>query len=91
MAIELILSDGGGPLKFQPGLPANYNGPILRGALALSANTNNGELVVQELTGDDYSIRFSIAKFFKKITVTGNIPGHGIYSYFMLKNGLRNN
>lgn len=89
MAIELTLSDGGGLLEFQPGLPADYNGPILRGAIGLSAKTNTGQIIIQELAGDQYSIRFSIARFFKKITATGNIKKQGLYSYFMLKNGLR--
>lgn len=89
MAIELTLSTGGGPLEFTKGLPIDYNGPLLRGAIAISAKTNDGQITVQELTGDDYSIRFSVVKFLKRITATGNISVPGLYSYFMLKNGIR--
>ena len=88
MAIEFTLSNGG-QLEFQSGLPADYNGPILRGAIALSSRTNIAELVVQELTGEHYSIRFIVCKFLRQVTATANIHGRGLYSYFMLKSGLR--
>lgn len=88
MAIELTLSHDG-PLEFQPGLPSNYSGPILRGASAFSTKTNLAELVLQELTGENYSIRFLIGRFLKKVYATGWIHTHGLYSYFMLKNGTR--
>lgn len=88
MNIELSLSNGG-LLEFQPGLPPDYSGPILRGAVALSARTNDAQLVLQELAGEYYSIRLSIGKFLKKIEASGNILAQGLYSYFMLKNGVR--
>lgn len=88
MAIELTLSNGE-LLEFKPGLPADYAGPILRGARALSTKTNIAELVLQELTGKHYSIRFIIGKFLKKVNASGWIHTDGLYSYFMLKNGTR--
>jgi AraC-like DNA-binding protein len=88
MAIKLTLSNGG-LLEFQSGLPADYKGPILRGAVALTSRTNIAELIVQELAGEHYSIRFSICKFLRQVTATGNIHARGLYSYFMLKSGLR--
>lgn len=88
MAIELTLSNGE-PLEFQPGLPSDYAGPILRGAVAFSTKTNLAELVLQELTGENYSIRFIIGRFLKRVNVSGWIHTHGLYSYFMLKNGIQ--
>ena len=88
MAIELTLSNGE-LLEFQPGLPSDYAGPILHGAIALSAKTNIAEVIVQELVGDQYAIRFSIGRFLKKVTASGQIKTGGLYSYFMLKNGVR--
>ncbi len=88
MAIELILT-GNGPLEFKAGLPSDYDGPILRGAVASSTKTNLAELVLQELTAENYSIRFIIGRFLKKVSATGWIHTHGLYSYFMLKNGIR--
>lgn len=88
MAIELTLSNGE-LLEFQPGLPSDYAGPILHGAGALSTKTNIAELVLQELTGEHYSIRFIIGKFLKRVNASGWIHTDGLYSYFMLKNGTR--
>ena len=88
MSIELTLSHDG-PMEFQPGLPPGYSGPILRGAIALSAKTNLAELVLQELAGENYSIRFIAGRFLKKVYASGWIHTQGLYSYFMLKNGTR--
>lgn len=88
MAIKLTLSNGD-ELEFHPGFPDEYNGPILRGAVALSAKTNIAELIIQELTGDQYSVRLIIGKFLKKVTASGSILIPGLYSYHMLKNGMR--
>ncbi|TMI92050.1 MAG: helix-turn-helix domain-containing protein [Bacteroidetes bacterium] len=89
MAIELTLSNGGGQLEFVKGLPTEYNGPVLRGAIAVFAKTNVGQISIQELTGEGYSIRLGVAKFFQNIVATGSINLQGMYSYFMLKNGMR--
>lgn len=88
MAIELTLFNNE-LLHFQQGLPSNYTGPLLRGARTLSTKSDIAELVVQELTSDHYSIRFSVAKFFKDVIANGNISVQGFYTYFILKNGLR--
>jgi AraC-like DNA-binding protein len=86
--MELILSNGA-PLKFEPGLPSDYSGPILCGATSFQAKSNVAELVIQELQGEYYTIRFLIGKFLKKINAKGWIHSNGLYSYFMLKNGTR--
>jgi len=88
MAIELTLANNG-LLVFHPGLPPDYSGPILRGSIAVSAKTDLADMVVQEFSGEEYSIRFIIGTFLKRVTAKGHIQNRGLYSYFMLKNGLR--
>jgi len=89
MAIEISLSNTNGPIEFERGLLPDYNGPKLRGAIALSAKTNSGQFVIQELKTEEYSIRLSVVKFFKNITATGSLNTRGLYSFFLLKSGLR--
>src|SRR5580765_5683548 len=89
MAIDLTLTNGSGQLELEKGLPAEYNGDVLRGSIAVFAKTNIGQITLQELEGEGYSIRLGVAKFFKNIIATGNINVQGLYSYFMLKNGIR--
>lgn len=76
-------------LQFQRGLPAEYKGPILKGATVLYAKNNVVDLTVQEIRNEDYSIRFTIAKFLKSVVAISNITVHGLYSNFMVKNNLR--
>lgn len=87
MAIVLTLPGNG--LEFHPGLPADYSGPVLQDSIAISSKSHLANLVIQELACDQYSVRFSIGRFFKKVTTIGNIGLHGLYSFFMLKNGFR--
>jgi AraC-like DNA-binding protein len=88
MNIELTLSNGS-PLELGPGLPPDYTGPILRGAVALSAASEDGHFVIQELAGELYSIRLTVGNFFKTIKASGKIITRGLYSYFMLRHGVR--
>ncbi len=87
--IKGVKLNGDVALEFQAGLPSDYAGPTLRGSGANFAKSDIAQVVIQELAGDYYSIRFSVGKFFKRVTATGNIHRQGLYSYFMLKNGLR--
>ncbi len=88
MPIDLTLSNQP-PLEFQPGFPAHYQGPVLRGAAVTYAKTNIADLVIQELAGEDYSIRFSLGKFLSRVTAAATIRNRGLYSYFLLKNSTR--
>ncbi len=88
MNIELTLSNNG-PLEFSPGLPSNYTGPFLPGAVAVYAKSNSALVVLQELAGEHYSIRVSAGRFLKRVNALGFIRLQGLYSYFMLKNGIR--
>lgn len=86
--MELTLSNGN-LLEFETGLPTHYHGPILRGAISLRAKSNLSEIIIQELPGDYYTIRFIVGKFLKKVHAKGWIHSIGLYSQFMLKNGVR--
>jgi len=88
MNIELTLSNDS-ILEFQPGLPPDYNGPLLRGSTAVSAKTNIAEVVLQQLTGVDYFIRLSSGRLPKKIFAKGWAAQYGLYSNFILKNDAR--
>ncbi len=88
MNIELTLSNDS-ILEFQPGLPPDYNGPLLRGSTAVCAKTNLAEVVLQQLTGIDYFIRLSSGRLLKKIFAKGWATQYGLYSNFILKNDAR--
>jgi len=76
-------------LEFQPGLPPDYSGPLLRGSTAVSTKSNNAEVVLQQLTGVDYFIRLSSGRLLKKIFAKGWAAQYGLYSNFILKNDAR--
>ena len=86
--IELSLP-GGSILEFQKGLPPNYRGYLLRGASAVFAKTNLAEIVLQQLTGINYYIRYSTGRLLKKITAKGWVKEYGFYSNFLLENDAR--
>ena len=88
MPIELTLAHDE-RLDLQYGLPPDYRGPILRGGINFSTKTNLAELVLQEIPGENYSIRFVSGKILKRISARGWIHTLGLYCYFMLKNGIR--
>ena len=88
MAIELTLAHDE-RLDLQYGLPPDYRGPILRGGINFSTKTNLAELVLQEIPGENYSIRFVSGKILKRISARGWVHTLGLYCYFMLKNGIR--
>lgn len=88
MSIELTISQNG-VLEFKSGLPNHYNGPILKGAIAYFTKTNLADLVLQEIEGEGYCIRFVIGKFLKRVQLSGLINTEGLYSYFMLKSNIR--
>jgi len=88
MNIELTLPNDS-ILEFQPGLPTDYKGPLLRGSTAVSAKTNLAEIVLQQLNGVNYFIRLSTGKFLKKISAKGWAEQYGLYSNFILKNEAR--
>jgi hypothetical protein len=88
MNIELTLPNSS-ILEFQPGLPPDYRGYLLRGSSAVFAKTNLAEIVLQQLTGVDYYIRLSTGRLLKKIFAKGWTSQYGLYSNFILKNDAR--
>lgn len=88
MNIELTLPNNS-ILEFQPGLPPDYSGYLLRGSSAVFAKTNLAEIVLQQLTGVNYYIRLSTGRFLNKISAKGWTTQYGLYSNFMLKNEAR--
>lgn len=88
MKMECILLNGEF-WNLHSGFSPNYRDIILKGAVVRSTKSDSAELTVQELSGEHYSIRYSIGRFFKKIKAEGTIKIAGLYSCFMLKHGLR--
>lgn len=88
MPTDILLSNGE-YLSFQPGLPHDYNGPLLQGANRFNSQSNVGYVTMQELQNAQYSIRFYTGRLRNKISASANINTRGLYSYFMLKNSVR--
>ncbi len=88
MNIELTLPNNS-ILEFLPGLPSDYRGPLLRGAISVAVKTNLAEIVLQQLTGENYFIRLSAGRVLKKISAKGWIDKYGLYGNFIIKNSAR--
>jgi hypothetical protein len=85
MSIEITLQHGE-IVNFQRGLPPDFRGPVLAGAAALHARTNAATITLQQLTGENYFIRTSAGRFFKRIAAKGWYHQYGLYVNFLLKN-----
>jgi AraC-like DNA-binding protein len=88
MAIDFCFSNGR-PLKFVAGMPEAYAGPVLGGSVAAWAESDMAQVLVQELDGGEYSIRYNVVRMFKGGGLIGLLRSAGLYSYFMLQNALR--
>jgi AraC-like DNA-binding protein len=88
MNIEITLQHGE-VVEFRTGLPADYRGPVLKGATAVHARTNAATLNLQQLNGENYFIRLSAGRFFKRISTRGWYAQYGLYMNFLLKNDAR--
>ncbi|PVD52230.1 hypothetical protein DC498_10935 [Terrimonas sp.] len=84
-----LTSESGNPLEFVKSLPRNYNGPVIVGAAYYTSKSNLSELVLQELRGEEYSIRLILGKFLKRLYAKGWINTEGLYSSLMFKNDAR--
>lgn len=90
MSIQLTLSPGDDhPLPFYPGLPPNYSGPILQGAVCHSVQHLTDDLTIQELKGQGLSMRYVQGYFHDRLYAKGWIHSEGLYCYCMLKNSSR--
>ncbi|MCO5239438.1 MAG: AraC family transcriptional regulator [Chitinophagaceae bacterium] len=81
-----LSAEHGEPIVFANGLPGNYRGSVLAGAACYSARSDLSELIVQELQGEEYNIRFIIGKFLRQLFAKGWIRAEGLYGNLMFKN-----
>jgi len=81
--------EGGEPFVLNKGLPDNYTGPVLPGAVCYSAQLNHSELVLQELRGEGYSIRLILGKFLRRLYAKGRIHTEGLYGNLMFKDSIQ--
>jgi AraC-like DNA-binding protein len=78
-----------GDLDFRVGFPQDYSGPILPGGKFFSGVTDYGQVTIQELTGENYSLRYQIFHFFQKISLQAESARQGLHTRFMLKNNIQ--
>jgi len=73
-----------------PALPHNYKGVILEGASVLTAHHPLiGHMVLQELKGSHYTIRFNFFNFLQPFTLNGTQQTAVLASFHALKNSIR--
>jgi AraC-like DNA-binding protein len=58
-----------GSFKFEPELPSNYAGKVLPGSRIQACVGDPGSIILQEVMGHQFSIRYSVIKFFKKMVL----------------------
>ncbi|HTD93131.1 MAG TPA: AraC family transcriptional regulator [Chitinophagaceae bacterium] len=79
----------GGHLDFKLGLPPNYTGKLLPGAVASFAKTNTASIITQVVAGDMYNVRYSISRFFENMKGLSRVTTPGFYNRFQLKSSQR--
>lgn len=79
---------GNGPVNFDTGIPMDYAGYLLPGALFLKSENDFGILQVQAIKGEHYSLHYNIYRFFQKISLTSQSLKEGLYARFVLKDHL---
>ncbi len=84
-----LLPDGTQSLTLMPGLPADFRGPFLTGADCTYGISRSSQLVLQELRGEGYGVRFVIGRLLKSLHMTGWIHAEGLYSRLVYKGGTR--
>lgn len=85
MNIEIILSDKS-ILKLEPGLPPDFKGPFLRGATNFWGRLGFTEIILQQLTGLHYFIRFTTGRIKDKIVFEDVKRSFGLKADFIQKN-----
>jgi AraC-like DNA-binding protein len=76
--------------ELSPALPHNYKGIVLQGASILTAHHPViGQIVLQELKGSHYTIRFNIFNFLKPFTLNATQQTSMLASFHALKNSIR--
>lgn len=69
MMLQPIISEDHGPLLFVPSFPGGYQGPVMAGSQAFSCTGDFGSIVVQEIAGDHFNIRYIILRLFQKMVL----------------------
>jgi len=76
--------------ELSPAFPHNYKGIMLQGASVLTAHHPLiGQMVLQELQGSQYTIRFNIFNLLQPFTLNGVQPGSLLASFHAIKNSIR--
>ncbi|MBN8857132.1 MAG: helix-turn-helix transcriptional regulator [Sphingobacteriales bacterium] len=88
-SIFSLSSENGEIFALSEDLPDNYTGPVLAGSLCYSAQSQHSELVLQELRGEEYDIRFIIGKFLRRFYAKGWIHAEGLYGNLMIKGSIQ--
>ncbi len=88
MKIEIILHDNS-ILKYKPGLPADFKGPVLKGAKSVWSKSGFTEIVLQQLTGINYFIRVTTGKLLKAVTIKSVPNNFRFQANLVLQNELR--
>lgn len=85
----LITIPNGGPAGEQPELPSNYSGLVLRGANTKAFSHGATEGIIQNINYNDFAIRLFCGQFLKKFEIKNWFLLRGLYTSFVLKNGIR--
>ncbi|MGZ3916712.1 MAG: helix-turn-helix domain-containing protein [Flavisolibacter sp.] len=67
--IQPIIFENHGALPFVPAFPGGYQGPVLAGSQAFSCMGDFGSIVVQDIEGDHFNIRYIILRLFQKMVL----------------------
>lgn len=73
-------------IEFDQGAPRDYSGLVIPGSKFLTATKEFGKFFTQEITGENYSLRYSIFYFFQKITLQAKSAAKGLCVRLMQKN-----
>lgn len=84
-----LTTESGDSFEFANSLPGNYHGPVIAGAGCYSSKSNLAELILQELQGEEYTIRIILGKFLDRLIAKGRIRSEGLYSSLMFKGNAR--
>jgi AraC-like DNA-binding protein len=71
--------------SLHPSLPENFNGYILRGAIARSLRSPAGSCIIQSYNRPEFSIQFGIFRLLSVIRMTLGYPGSGAGSLLAMR------
>jgi AraC-like DNA-binding protein len=71
-----------------PTLPEAYKGMVLRGGNALTATGALGQMILQALEQESFSIRFNLFEFVRPVKIPAHQPAATLVSLLALKNNI---